>query len=802
MSGKTRSFFLSLTIIAVIIFSAFGTTRVYADGDTPTEPPPTETSSGSEETVVETTDPATEEPAEATAAPEEPTAEEVATEAPAEPTAEATEAPVEATSTEEPTEAEGTATPEPAATESTPTEEAAAPESTEEAAATEETAPTEEATVLDAVPENTTVTIVDENGQAQPLATEAAAEAVATSDPFWCPASVPAGGAGCTPSFTSFTALVNELSAHPELYSGAGTIYIQQGAYLGGESSIELDPVTLSNISGSDLIVNGGWDPATNLPNPATPSTFSNIPIIIGSSTNPWGGSLTLSNIGMSFANNADPTMSGLTLYSTGSITLVNVSVTNAPNDGADLNAGGNVTIVDSKFERNQNTGAKVKSGGAVTAINSSFSNPADARRQDTGLDIENTGAVTLINVLANANRLAGTSINTGGAVDISNSVFSGTKEIQGPNFLGYGLQVVTPGTIDMLGVTANDNFLWGANLQAGGAIAIFTSQFNANTTASPGFIDDTGLFITGGSTVDLQDVTASDNRLYGAKIDAVGAVSINIGDFSNNQGIITTGGVTTFHGHGLAITSQSNISLNNVTALNNMLFGAELSSTVGNVNVSNSTFSNTSTGSAANAVGQGLGISTGGSVILANVVLDNNQTFGATIQARDVTLENVTATNNGSDGIAINALCTSVNGGMFSGNAGHGLNLGTSGLALVAPPTAGDIFPAAPPVCTIVGGNPGTPGDTSGSTTIYAALPINPLQDYTIIPVTDAFTAGSTTNTVTFKSILDKVAGGGFFFGIFTGQYSYIYTDTGLQIFVLVSPLSPTAVRGTFRAY
>jgi hypothetical protein len=226
------------------------------------------------------------------------------------------------------------------------------------------------------------------------------------------------------------------------------------------------------------------------------------------------------------------------------------------------------------------------------------------------------------------------------------------------------------------------------------------------------------------------------------------------------------------------------------------------LSSTVGNINVSNSEFSNTSTGSAANAVGQGLNISTGGSAILANVVLNNNQTFGAAIQARDVRLGNVTATGNGSDGVAINALCTSVDGGMFSGNTGHGLNLGTSGLELVAPPTAGDIFPAAPAVCTIVGGSPTTPGDISGATTVYAALPINPPQDYTIIPVTDAYTAGSALNAVTLKSILDKVAGGGFFLGIFTGQYSYIYADTGLQIFVLSTPLDPTAVRGVFRAY
>ena len=44
MSSKTRTFFLSLTIIAILVFSAFGTTAAFADdGDNP-ETPPAQTS--------------------------------------------------------------------------------------------------------------------------------------------------------------------------------------------------------------------------------------------------------------------------------------------------------------------------------------------------------------------------------------------------------------------------------------------------------------------------------------------------------------------------------------------------------------------------------------------------------------------------------------------------------------------------------------------------------------------------------------------------------------------------------------
>ena len=42
MFDKLRAFLISLTIIAVLVFSASGTTVVYADGDTPTEAAPTE----------------------------------------------------------------------------------------------------------------------------------------------------------------------------------------------------------------------------------------------------------------------------------------------------------------------------------------------------------------------------------------------------------------------------------------------------------------------------------------------------------------------------------------------------------------------------------------------------------------------------------------------------------------------------------------------------------------------------------------------------------------------------------------
>ena len=236
---------------------------------------------------------------------------EVATEAVSSPTDEAT--------------AEATSTPDEAPTEvgsqgNSSTEAAAAPPATEEAAP-EEAAPTPDASVLNQIPDNTTVTVLDAQGQAQPLATQDTASAIATtSDPVWCPGGqAPTPGAnGCTPSFPSFTALLTFLSGNAT-YQGAGTIYVQQGAYNGGETSIDFNSPTydLSNIRNSDLTVTGGWNTTTNTVDPAGTSSFT-IPILIGTSTNPWGGSLQINNITI---NKTDGT--GLTLYSQNDITLV-----------------------------------------------------------------------------------------------------------------------------------------------------------------------------------------------------------------------------------------------------------------------------------------------------------------------------------------------------------------------------------------------------------------------------------------------------------------------------------------------
>jgi hypothetical protein len=121
--------------------------------------------------------------------------------------------------------------------EATPAEEPAAVEAAP--AAEEPAAPQEEtvAEVLAQVPEGTDLIVVDAEGEALPLATEEAAEAIVTGDPQWCPVGVTPGSASCSGDKDSFnggsalTDLIQWLKDNTP--SVAGVIWIE-GSYLGG----------------------------------------------------------------------------------------------------------------------------------------------------------------------------------------------------------------------------------------------------------------------------------------------------------------------------------------------------------------------------------------------------------------------------------------------------------------------------------------------------------------------------------------------------------------------------------------
>jgi hypothetical protein len=802
MLGKTRTSLLSLAVIAVLIFSAIGPTIVYADDDQPPDTTTSEAIDGDHESDSSNAGQCDSDKGHA-----------------------------DKKSKKNKSRAKNSSecSPDGPAADTSggdSTEEAASQPAEAAAPVAEEAAPPADPNLLTAIPENTSVTVLNAYGEAEPLATQDAASAIAsTTDPIWCPAGMPPTPEqnGCTRSFPNFTELLNFLSANA--ITGAGTIYVEQGAYGGTESVIDFNAFNLSNISGFDLTVQGGWDTAN--PNPIDPAAASTsnftVPILIGSSSNPWGGSLTINNIVITGAQ------SGFTLYSQESISLSYVQVTDSvTGDGALLDAVADVNISNSKFLRNNTAGARIRAGGNVAIETSEFSNTFNQRRQITGLEIVSGGSVSLADVLAVGNRRRGADITAGGRVTIggiNGSVFSETNGLNGGVFYGFGLQVITPDAIDLANVTANNNFLWGALLDAGGDVSILASVFNNNSTESLTFIDDTGLIVISDGDVVLTDVTATGNRLIGAAIDAAGQVTVTSSNFSNNQGTTTAAdGTTLNHGLGLQVVSLSNVFLNGVTASNNHLFGAHVESG-GEVAVSNSFFSDDGTGAAGLSQLSGLEIISAGNATVASTVLDGNQTYGSAIQAGEHAFLNlVTATNNGTDGVQVTVACTHLTGGTYSGNGQYGLNLTTSALDLALMPTfgppnnvLGDIFPAIPPTCPpaviinppAISSNLGNPVGTSsqqGSSSNSGAS--NLLQAGSLISNTGNGVSGTALVGLSLNGtfgITRDVTADAVVTSIFVGNYVYVYTIynvdaepslDNLQIMVL----SPAPLTGVAR--
>jgi hypothetical protein len=599
MVKLVRAFFLALTILAFLLFSTIGTTTVYADDGSETETPETETTE------------------------EAPPADE---EAPVVEDEQAEENPV--TDVEQPTGDE-----EPPVDET----EVPAEESVEEAT-TEE--PTQ--TILEQVPENTTVTVLNSEGETLPLASQESAEAIYSDyDPIWCPAGqVPTPGEnGCTQSFSSFDELLTFLQTNETdtAYQQAGTIYIQQGDYLGGESEIDFNDYNFNQINNFDLTLQGGWDttfdPDVN-GDPTFTSTSFDVPIIIGSSTNPWAGSLTLNNISISGVTS----QTGLTLHTTSTIDLEQVEVTNSQ-AGMDLNAGDEISLLDVNASNNQDYGARIQ-GDQVAIDTANFSNNGSAAGPNGyGLSVESLSLVALISVTADNNQTIGANIFAGDLVAIAQSAFRQNGEI--------GLNVETPGIIALNLVTADGNHEFGADLQ-GGEISVENSSFSNNGSGVETNPTGSGLMIVSSDDVTLFNVTANDNQFYGADIQAQGFVFIQNAFFSGHQSVLPEGvdndvcsGYQVevadwvdfdFCGYGLKVVTPGDIFLDGVTGNFNNLWGAWLDGN--NVSVYNSQFNNNVTNSRTFVDDTGMLIFASGLVDIFRTEARENRLYGALIEA------------------------------------------------------------------------------------------------------------------------------------------------------------------------
>ncbi len=288
---------------------------------------------------------------------------------------------------------------------------------------------------------------------------------------------------------------------------------------------------------------------------------------------------------------------------------------------------------------------------------------------------------------------------------------------------------MVTVASIYVDSTTASNNPLYGASL-SGSSVVVTNSVFDSNGTNSSKNSGE-GLQINASSGVSLYNVEADYNQSVGANIQAGSDVSIGNSFFSGNVGYASSGcggygGSSSSGGYGLQVGTPGTISLYQVTASNNSSLGASLNGATVVANLS--TFDNNGSGSSKNANGQGLQIVSSGNTSLFNVEADNNQVTGANIQAggtvfisnsffsgnavytyspckgssatgngllvtaaQDITLSQVTASDNGSTNAVLNGSSDmNVADSVFDNSAsGNGLSITAAGQVTLQDVTA-----------------------------------------------------------------------------------------------------------------
>lgn len=500
---------------------------------------------------------------------------------------------------------------------------------------------------------STPVIVLDESGQALPLASEQAAQTLVTGDPVWCPATLAAptpGLNGCTNAYTSMTALINELVNPGGLVTNPGMdgiIWVASNYDKTQDSAaLVFSGTTLNVMTNFNLTIQGGWCDGSDLTcmgliDPTKPSVFDDRLYI-----NNWIGNITLKNL--QFTGVSAGGFAGLEIATNGNITLDNVQVTSTASGGTGAflnshNAGagtGDVTVTNAVFSSNGNYGLYIVSNGAVnlaniTAQSNTFigvyikndNNPATPKpvtvsgtnlfnnNGSIGLYILAKGAVSLNNITASG--------STGGSgVQVDNTLVQGAGvTLTGINtFSGnnsHGLYVASNGAIKAGVIIAVGNGSSGVSFYNNTAAAAQPVTMTGPLIAKYNVAN--GLNIQSKGVVTLANVDASGNGgTHGASIanyydTAVNIALTGVNKFDNNTA-----------GSGLLVLSKGAVSLSNVSANNNGAYGIYLENDygTGSITLSGSV-------SASNNTSRGVYLQTKGAVTITSLTANDNDEYG-----------------------------------------------------------------------------------------------------------------------------------------------------------------------------
>lgn len=488
--------------------------------------------------------------------------------------------------------------------------------------------------IIESLPEDTGLVVLDEEGEALPLASEEAAQAIIVGDPIWCPASVAVPTPnlnGCSGSYATFAALFGD----PIFTTGGGVgpamdgiIWVEK-TYAGEGLAINISGSSYTTMKDFKLTIKGGWNGLGTGTVDVNDDSVFDAPLSITG----WNNSVTLSDITITGSSLASSYT--LEVVTTGAITVTRVNVNNNTDGGA-------------RFDNVSST-----ISAPITVTDSDFSNNASGSE---GLYMDSKGAITLKNVTANGNASYGIFMygnNATKAITLTNVTTN--------NNGNAGLKITSLGAITITDLTANSNVQFGADLNnltgIAGITLAGTNIINSNA--------NTGLFINSNGAVKLSNIHAVDNAGDGLYID---------NDDAAIPQVVSVTGSNTFKfnaTYGLQIFSDGQITLNNIIANSNGV-GTQLDNQNGTA----------TSGITLTGINQfNANASTGLIIYSTGTVLLNNITANNTTSGDGVAIDNTFSTT--FKGVTIAGTNT------FNNNGDQGLYLLSEGVITVSNITA-----------------------------------------------------------------------------------------------------------------
>ncbi len=353
-------------------------------------------------------------------------------------------------------------------------------------APTEQAAPQKEPTVaevLEQLPLDTELVVINQEGEVLPLTTQEAAEIIVTGDPVWCPASLvggPTPGAnGCTTSYTSLQSLLTDLDTTEKTEPGIIWIESSYDSSVNdpAASGFVISGLSFTTMRNYALTLQGGWSGTSGDTSITGTSTFTGDYLQVTS----WNAAVTINDLAITGTSG---NKAGLEISSSGAVTLNNVS---ASANGA-------------KY------GSLIYGFSSLLIQNNSIFNSNGSTASGWGLFAYAPGSslspITLMNVQASGNSTGGAYIDTDGNATVSNSKFEN-------NTSGYGLDASNvKGTLTLSDVTFNGNCL--GDYYYGGTAVLTSGLCNRSPGGGSSSSSASIIPVTGGEPITCDGSTTS----------------------------------------------------------------------------------------------------------------------------------------------------------------------------------------------------------------------------------------------------------------------------------------------------